>query len=128
MDGKRFIERLDNTDGLEFVGVTDDDCVVIKTRGGTLALHRDVILERDEEEIFAVLEGKREPQVLKVMTRIVGYFSAVHNWNSSKHAELKDRHKGNYVLPDNPTWSQQTTSPIPPRVEKAEEKRELVAV
>ncbi|MBU0650545.1 anaerobic ribonucleoside-triphosphate reductase [bacterium] len=30
------------------------------------------------------------------MTRIVGYFSQVHNWNISKKGELKDRHKGDY--------------------------------
>jgi hypothetical protein len=30
------------------------------------------------------------------ITRIVGYYSRVHNWNSSKIAELKDRRQGNY--------------------------------
>jgi ribonucleoside-triphosphate reductase len=32
------------------------------------------------------------------MTRIVGYFSRVNNWNKSKLGELKDRHKGNYSV------------------------------
>jgi len=32
------------------------------------------------------------------ITRIVGYFSRVNNWNPSKLAELEDRHKGNYNL------------------------------
>jgi anaerobic ribonucleoside-triphosphate reductase len=32
------------------------------------------------------------------MTRVVGYFSRVHNWNPSKHGELKDRQKGNYSV------------------------------
>jgi len=32
------------------------------------------------------------------ITRIVGYFSRVSNWNKSKLGELKDRHKGNYSL------------------------------
>jgi len=32
------------------------------------------------------------------MTRVVGYFSRVHNWNKSKLGELKDRHKGNYSV------------------------------
>jgi len=32
------------------------------------------------------------------LTRIVGYFSRVSNWNKSKHGELKDRHKGNYSV------------------------------
>ncbi len=32
------------------------------------------------------------------VTRIVGYFSRVNNWNPSKLAELEDRHKGNYQV------------------------------
>ncbi|MFH1416183.1 MAG: anaerobic ribonucleoside-triphosphate reductase [Elusimicrobiota bacterium] len=31
------------------------------------------------------------------LTRIVGYFSRIPNWNKSKLGELKDRHKGNYT-------------------------------
>ena len=30
------------------------------------------------------------------MSRVVGYFSVIDNWNSSKKAELKRRQKGNY--------------------------------
>ncbi|MBU0533379.1 MAG: anaerobic ribonucleoside-triphosphate reductase [Candidatus Omnitrophica bacterium] len=32
------------------------------------------------------------------ITRIVGYFSRVNNWNKSKIGELKDRKKGNYRI------------------------------
>ena len=32
------------------------------------------------------------------MTRIVGYFSRISNWNKSKLGELKDRHRGHYAL------------------------------
>lgn len=32
------------------------------------------------------------------VTRIVGYFSRIQNWNNSKIGELKDRHKGNYIV------------------------------
>jgi ribonucleoside-triphosphate reductase len=32
------------------------------------------------------------------MTRIVGYYSRVNNWNKSKLGELKDRRRGNYRL------------------------------
>ena len=32
------------------------------------------------------------------LTRIVGYFSRVDNWNKSKKGELKDRHAGNYSV------------------------------
>lgn len=45
------------------------------------------------EEIIA---GVREPNVLHHMTRIVGYYSRVENWNRSKLGELKDRIRGTY--------------------------------
>jgi ribonucleoside-triphosphate reductase len=32
------------------------------------------------------------------VTRIVGYFSRINNWNKSKLGELKDRHRGNYSV------------------------------
>jgi ribonucleoside-triphosphate reductase len=32
------------------------------------------------------------------ITRIVGYFSRINNWNKSKLGELKDRHRGNYSV------------------------------
>ena len=32
------------------------------------------------------------------LSRIVGYFSRISNWNKSKHGELKDRRKGNYSV------------------------------
>ena len=32
------------------------------------------------------------------MSRVVGYFSIIENWNSSKQAELKDRKNGIYKL------------------------------
>ena len=30
------------------------------------------------------------------ISRVVGYFSVIGNWNKSKQAELKRRQKGNY--------------------------------
>lgn len=32
------------------------------------------------------------------MSRVVGYYSIIENWNESKQAELKDRQKGLYKL------------------------------
>lgn len=31
------------------------------------------------------------------MSRVVGYFSRIDNWNASKVAEFKDRQNGNYT-------------------------------
>ena len=52
----------------------------------------------DWEVLEDVFMGKREPQILQHMTRVVGYFSRVENWNKSKVGELKDRQKGNYAV------------------------------
>lgn len=32
------------------------------------------------------------------MSRVVGYFSKINNWNASKKAELKSRQKGDYRI------------------------------
>lgn len=40
------------------------------------------------------------------VTRIVGYFSRINNWNKSKLGELNDRHKGDYsVGRASPSWA-----------------------
>jgi len=58
------------------------------TTNGVLDNEWDVL-----EEVFTM---KREPIVLKHVTRIVGYYSDVANWNPSKIGELKARQAGNY--------------------------------
>jgi len=35
---------------------------------------------------------------LTYVTRVVGYYSTIHNWNPSKQEELKDRQKGRYCI------------------------------
>ena len=51
-------------------------------------------------DIEAVLTRKRPAKVMVHMARIVGYYSRVTNWNRGKLAELRDRHLGNYALPE----------------------------
>ena len=34
------------------------------------------------------------------VSRVVGYYSKINNWNKSKLAEFKSRQKGNYKLKD----------------------------
>lgn len=46
-----------------------------------------------------ILLGRRDPVVLQHMTRVVGYYSRIQNWNKSKLGELKDRHRGSYGVP-----------------------------
>lgn len=42
------------------------------------------------------------------MSRVVGYYSIIENWNGSKQAELVDRKKGNYKLAEAELLSETT--------------------
>ena len=55
----------------------------------------------DPKAVERIIDGKRDPTVLKHMTRIIGYYSNIGNWNKSKLGELKDRHKGDYGIGEN---------------------------
>lgn len=50
------------------------------------------------DELGAVLRVERSPRIMSHIARVVGYYSMLHNWNASKIAELRDRHKGMYDL------------------------------
>lgn len=50
------------------------------------------------QDVADIAEALATGVTVKVwgVTRIVGYYSRVTNWNKSKVSELHDRHKGNY--------------------------------
>ncbi|MFQ5965963.1 MAG: hypothetical protein ACE5KZ_16985 [Candidatus Scalinduaceae bacterium] len=50
------------------------------------------------QEFLRVIQNDRSPIVLNGITRIVGYYSRVTNWNKSKVGELRDRANGQYGL------------------------------
>ena len=107
MDGREFFDQVAGHEELRWVGVregldpSDDEVYVgCVTTGAKFALPLTEISSHEWDELKALLTEKRRPRILTHLTRIVGYFSKVHNWNRSKHAELKDRHSGTYVLPE----------------------------
>jgi len=51
------------------------------------------------EHLLMIFRGQRPSKCLTHMTRIVGYYSQVNNWNLGKLGELTDRRKGNYGVP-----------------------------
>ncbi|HUT82220.1 MAG TPA: anaerobic ribonucleoside-triphosphate reductase [Candidatus Bathyarchaeia archaeon] len=71
--------------------------------------HIEIKKEKTKEEIIS-LEDEENDNFTEVehscpqcgsenvfgMSRVVGYFSIIENWNASKKAELKRRQKGNY--------------------------------
>lgn len=50
------------------------------------------------QEFLKVIQNDRASIVLNGITRIVGYYSRVNNWNKSKVGELRDRANGRYGL------------------------------
>ena len=58
----------------------------------------EAVEAHDWETLRAVLLGLRHARELVHVSRIVGYFSRIENWNRSKIAELRARHRGNYTV------------------------------
>ncbi|HUW33218.1 MAG TPA: hypothetical protein VM223_16540 [Planctomycetota bacterium] len=56
------------------------------------------ILENDWPMLRDIALGRKSIQPLYHVTRIVGYYSRIENWNKSKIGELVDRRHGNYAL------------------------------
>lgn len=105
MELTQFFEQIEQHPALQGVAIEPErqDCgagVIVKFNRNDLMTRLPVAaIEAAEWPVLEeVLTGKREPQVLQHMTRVVGYFSRVENWNKSKVGELKDRQKGNYSV------------------------------
>jgi len=54
--------------------------------------------EKSAQAFVDVINNDRKGVVLHGITRIVGYYSRVNNWNKSKVGELRDRNQQNYAL------------------------------
>jgi len=99
-----FWDHVEADEALEGVGIdgmqTDRPGVIVKHRatGLTTRLPVEAIEKIEWSVIEDVLKGIREPLALQHMTRVVGYYSRVENWNKSKVGELHDRHRGNYAV------------------------------
>lgn len=91
-------------DGLSINGVP---CDVVTTESRVKILNHKTE-EAIEVEIDAIITTPLEflipaiitGECIKLLgvTRIVGYYSRIVNWNKSKIGELKDRHKGKYSV------------------------------
>ena len=93
-----FLKMLENSSNLELVREYEDKYTVLNLESKKkYSLKKEAISQVDSENILSVLAG-REPIILDGITRIVGYFSKVSNWNKSKLGELKDRREGNYKV------------------------------
>ena len=108
-----FVEAVELSSDLEVIGTafpSKEEVFVIrdysKTEGNEGAyvevsideIVRKVVDCDKAQEFVKVIQNDRAPIVLNGVTRIVGYYSRVNNWNKSKVGELRDRAKGSYGL------------------------------
>jgi hypothetical protein len=107
MDIKEFYAKVEAHPDMQ--GLDLEDAVEGQNDGpAALVLHKPsgskyrILLSTVEKEgwdtLEAIVTGKREAHVIEHMTRVVGYFSRVQNWNSSKLGELRDRQAGKYQV------------------------------
>ena len=107
MDRSEFFDRVKAHPDLECLGVEEESAaepasalVRHAPSGGKYRIELAAVARHPWETLEAVLTGRREPRVLSHMTRVVGYFSRVENWNRSKLGELEARQGGEYSLDD----------------------------
>ncbi len=96
MDENKELEIADVSEGK----TPEQDALVI--RNNTTKRHYSVSVPRlaevRKDELLSLFKGQREALELVTITRIVGYYSHVENWNRSKLGELEDRRRGSYAL------------------------------
>ena len=104
MNSEQFLEKVGAHDDLRFAGTCRDEFDHPRLVVEHLPSHMWTAcrVESVQATAWPVLEqiftGKREPKILGIMTRVVGYYSKVENWNKSKLGELKGRHGGDYRI------------------------------
>jgi ribonucleoside-triphosphate reductase len=72
------------------------------TQAAQLTISPEFTVCRDCNKMMRGLKDKCECGSVNIygITRIVGYYSRISNWNKSKVGELNDRHKGDYGVGD----------------------------
>jgi hypothetical protein len=109
----RFVDAIEATEHLTIIcEETKDGKDILVVENSNVADHIDghqcevetaEIFSKAKDEASAqqfvdVIDTTRSPIVLEGVTRIVGYYSRVNNWNKSKIGELRDRNQQNYAL------------------------------
>ena len=93
-----------NTDPLlkgYHIDLINNEVVVIELKSGVewkTIYTVDAIRENSWILLRSLALGDLSPHPLYHVSRIVGYYSRIENWNPSKLGELKDRRKGEQYL------------------------------
>ena len=106
MEGQLFYKQVQAHAAIEWLGAregrssSEDEVLIHHTESGTIwAVAITSVLKHSWRTLEAVLTGKESPSVMIHISRIVGYYSRIQNWNRSKKQELIDRQAGMYALP-----------------------------
>jgi len=92
---KEFYIKMDELDYLDKYLTKDGLMVIHKDLDkGVLIKYKD-ILNLEWDELYGRVHGE---QPLHTMTRVIGYYAKIENFNPSKVRERGDRMKGNYTL------------------------------
>jgi len=111
-----FVNEVDKYDNLEIIceeqgkGCNGSDLLVLENSDVSPAVEgHQITVELPEifakcgdakqaERFLGVINCDENPIACEGVTRIVGYYSRVNNWNKSKVGELRDRQGANYAL------------------------------
>lgn len=104
MNGRLFYDKIQQHEQLIWEGSVKDETVekdrviVSNHRQHRFAIPISTILKEPWEVLETILLEERPIKIMTQLSRIVGYYSLISNWNNSKKAELRDRQKGNYNI------------------------------
>ena len=116
MDARSFYHSVDENTELEWLSSVEgkkesgNGVIIGCTKTGhKFFIALSAIKNSDWATLSDILFGKRQPRVMSHMTRIVGYYAFLHNFNESKQQEVIDRRRGNYIIPgDNHVYDRNT--------------------
>lgn len=92
-----FINMIDKDAEINGVSINTSELSMVVSYGGEqIKLSTNAILNHEWDDLRSAIIKEKSPVPLSHITRVVGYFSSVANWNESKRGELEDRHKGDY--------------------------------
>jgi len=96
---KDFYDRVQQDNEMRGIDATNGTCTIEEIRTGIhTRVPKDTIRHHTWDRLRDVILGVCNAIVLYHVSRIVGYFSRIENWNPAKIGELRDRRKGNYAI------------------------------
>jgi hypothetical protein len=99
MSIKDFFAKINESPDITGIDIVQGTCpaedkLVVKCGDAFTHLSSLAIVENSWGTLESWIRGLRDWNPIYQVTRIVGYYSRVQNWNSSKIGELKDRREG----------------------------------